>query len=546
MTSTLHHRAKITLAALAALVLAMGCLSGVASATPATPAVAESATTFAAQFPTDFLFGIATAPAHSEDGLFDTWLELARDRERDAIKAWRNADRPEVRLNFWTDYKTEIDLSARLGVKIFRMGVDWGRLVPSRPVDTCPNLLTPCYGGVQDQEALAHYQEIVRYARAKGMSVMLTLFHHSVPRWLMDLTVDRQGQGSSGGWTNADAPDYFAAFARDVVVALRADVDLWVIHNEPAVFASLAYGIGIWPPAKGLNLSAFLDFGFYRGDLYRAFDHLIAAHRQVYDLIKELDHVATGDPATRAYGPAAVGIAHNVGYHTGETWVDQMAAAYMRVNMNEAFLDGVIDRLDFLGLNYYGEEHVRGGGVAPDPGREYSESGRGVNPTGFYLTLKSVYEHYFSKRPAIPIWITENGISDATDLLRPAYLVEHLMAVAAARADGLPIKGYVFWTISDNWEWADGYCPKFGLAAVDRSTPELRRTPRPSFELYGTIARSGQVTVAQREGAWQLLRQHVGESRPFCRSPDGAGSLDVPAARPLVDQDWRFQRPVAD
>jgi hypothetical protein len=137
--------------------------------------------------------------------------------------------------------------------------------------------------------------------------------------------------------------------------------------------------------------------------------------------------------------------------------------------------------------------------------------------------------------------VTENGVADSTDVLRPAFITEHLAAIAAAIAAGIDITGYIHWTISDNWEWADGYCPKFGLYSVDRDSDDLARTARPSAKLYGEISRAKAVSSAQRQAAWAQVVAHRGEARPFCRSTNGKEGLDMPRLRPFSSTaDWRF------
>lgn len=496
----------------------------------------------AAIFNSDFLFGIASAPAHAEDQLDDVWLRFAQDKSKNGVKAWQNAGNPALRLKFWSDYKTEVDLAKKLGVTVFRMGIDWGRLAPNLPVNTCPGQEQICVSGIADTAALAHYKAMVKYIRSQGMTVMMTLFHHSPPKWLNDLTSDHKGGKNAGGWTNPDAIDYFQAFSRDVAEAFKDDVDMWVIFNEPAIFAALAYGAGIWPPATGMNYLAMFKVGSFEGDTMKAIHNMIEAHKRVYKDIKRIDTASTGDKGTQGRGPAFVGVAHNVSYQTARGAISKLIADYMRNTLNYAFIDGIIDSLDFLGLNYYGEEVISVSGVPPMPDKEYSESGRAVNPQGLYITLKDFERRYFQQR-RLPIFITENGISDSTDILRPAYLIEHLLAIDAARADGLPIIGYIFWTLSDNWEWADGYCPKFGLVAVDRSTPALARKVRRSFDLYKEIVSTHRIEPEQRQEAWDLVSANFGKNRPFCRSADGKSSLDEPSQRPIVNGDWRFQKP---
>jgi len=142
--------------------------------------------------------------------------------------------------------------------------------------------------------------------------------------------------------------------------------------------------------------------------------------------------------------------------------------------------------------------------------------------------------------------ITENGVSDATDYIRRPYIIEHLLAVRAAMDKGVCVQGYCFWTISDNWEWADGYGPKFGLVAVDRHK-NLARHPRPSYNLFTELSKTGKVTKNQRQSVWEDLMDQArqGKTRPFCRQTNAqglmfAGGLDVPMDRPFVVRDWRF------
>lgn len=157
------------------------------------------------------------------------------------------------------------------------------------------------------------------------------------------------------------------------------------------------------------------------------------------------------------------------------------------------------------------------------------------------LQFHERYKHF-----NIPFIITENGVSDETDIIRRPYILEHLLAIYGAMLTGIPILGYLFWTISDNWEWADGYGPKFGLVAVDRAN-NLARVPRPSYHLFSKVATTGIVTRQDREKAWNELRRAVKakKTRPFYRAVDKhglmyAGGLDEPIWRPYVDWDWQF------
>ncbi|MBQ47501.1 MAG: hypothetical protein CMP10_08515, partial [Zetaproteobacteria bacterium] len=518
----------------------------------------------------DFFFGLATAPAHVEDDLDDIWVDWANTYEEvcrkengekvctqePKVKAFHNAAFNKKRLAFWSNPETEIELAKKSGVKVFRMGVDWGRLSPFEPGSpNCDASLGGdeeqiCPEGVQDYLALERYQEIIDLIRASGMKVMLTLFHHSMPKWTIE----------KGGWLHPDMPEHFINFSEDIVDQFADDVDYWVTFNEPSVFILLSLG-GIWPglepdPTGGLLLIPNPIPGrpnLYEGKFHRAVNNMVTAHKAIYKAIHERDTIIADEDFVNE--PAMVGIAHNISKQSPYLPIDRIAASLLRNFLNYKFTDLIANHVDYMGLNYYGEELVSFLGVAIDEKTEYSESGRAINPFGLYellLTFNQRYNKDFvgrtesnqQEKGEIPFIITENGISDSADILRPSYLVEHLAAIKAAMDKGVPIRGYVFWTISDNWEWADGYCPKFGLVSVERDNfdgTDFPRNLRPSFDLFSDIVQSGQVTSRQRIKSWNLVERNFGKPRPFCRSGDGRSSLSEPEERKVVDLDWRFK-----
>jgi galactolipid galactosyltransferase len=450
-----------------------------------------------ASFPPPFFFGLATAPAQSEDRLDDIWLAWAK---RGKVAAFANQAVPEKRLEFWTHPEVELDLAARTGISVYRLGVDWGRVEP-RP-------------GVFDEKAIERYRAILRMIRARHMKVMLTLMHHSVPKWAQ----------ARGGWLDDAMVGDYLVFAERMIEEYRGQVSWWVTFNEPNVFASLAYGAGLWPPGKPDSPLSLLAAGPLRGAAVKALDRMAAAHDALYLWAHRKDL------------GVRIGIAENMAVYAGRSRLDRLEALYPDRLLNWRFPERVRGRLDFFGVNYYGAEWIHDGHLVLDPREEYSESGRAIDPNGLLTILTEVHARF----PRPPIVITENGIADATDVLRPAYLIEHLQAVAAARAAGIPVEGYVWWTLSDNWEWSDGYCPKFGLAAVDRARG-LRRIPRPSYFLFRRIVRTRRITAAMRAKAWALVAAHFGRKRPFCRAADAVTALDVPRERRFVRKDWRFR-----
>nr|VDC77931.1 unnamed protein product [Brassica rapa] len=534
-----------------------------------------------------FFFGLATAPAHSEDELDDAWLQFAKETPSSAsdavpgseaanrkkiklavgaitkglaknkhikevkaasaddkppannVAAWHNAPHAEDRLMFWSDPDKEVKLAKETGVTVFRMGIDWSRIMPKEPTEGIKEAV--------DYEALEHYKWILNRVRSNGMKVMLTLFHHSLPPWAADY----------GGWKIEKTVDYFMDFTRLVVDSMFELVDSWVTFNEPHVFTLLTYMCGSWPG----NNPDFMEMAtstLPMGVFHRVLHYMGVAHSKAYDYI----HSKMLKPL--------VGIAHHVSFIRPYGLFDTGAVTISNSLTVYPYIDSISKKLDFIGINYYGQESVCGVGIKLVETDEYSESGRGIYPDGLYRVLLMLHERY--KHLKIPFIVTENGVSDETDVIRRPYLIEHLLALYAAMLKacgfctkyernwnfgfrfgfgfefglGVPVLGYIFWTVSDNWEWADGYGPKFGLVAVDRSN-NLARTLRPSYHLFSKIVKSGKITRKDRSLAWNELQKAAksGKLRPFYRAVDNHGlmyadGLDKPQWRPYVDRDWRF------
>ncbi|KAH8943633.1 hypothetical protein BDL97_13G063200 [Sphagnum fallax] len=465
----------------------------------------------------DFFFGLATAPAHVEDDLNDSWLEFAKGHDDvKPVRAWHNIPIPEERLRFWTDPKVEIELAREAGSTVFRLGVDWGRIVPEEPLNGISEVL--------DNEAVEHYKSILKMVHNHDMRVMLTLFHHSLPKWAL----------LYGGWIDPRTVSYFADFARFCKEQFGEYVDYWITFNEPHIFVILTHCSGTWPPGnKPSTLASLLCFTPW-GHYGQAMNAITRAHIAAFDALNE------GEVK------AVVGVAHHVGVIQPYGLLDLPIIYAARLLTEFHWIDDIQDHLDFCGINYYGKEVLSGAGLMLVPDEEYSEAGRGVYPDGLFQVLVAFYDRYRIRKPKLRYIITENGFADARDLIRRPYLLEHLLAVHAAIKQGVPVDGYLQWTISDNWEWADGYCPKFGLVDVDRGH-NLTRVPRPSYYLYQQVSKSGVVTREQRDQEWKTLQEEVkkGGMRPFCRvvAQDKrmwAESLDTPVLRLIADKDWRF------
>lgn len=529
-----------------------------------------------------FFFGLATAPAHVEDRLDDAWLQFAQnetdnkqdsttemetadailssatadggsqrapaplkkktsmriameakirgivkyiedddssssssEEEQHNVAAWHNVPNPEERLRFWSDPDTEIKLARDTGIKVFRMGIDWTRIMPKEPVNGLKESI--------NYAALERYRWIINRVQSYGMKVMLTLFHHSLPPWA----------GEYGGWRLEKTVNYFMDFTRVVVDNVFELVDYWVTFNEPHVFCMLTYCAGAWPGGHPDMLEAATS-ALPTGVFYQCMHWIAVAHNQAYDYIHEQSVLLK----------PIVGVAHHVSFMRPYGLFDVAAVSLANSMSLFPFLDDIAEKMDFIGVNYYGQEVICGAGLKLVESDEYSESGRGVYPDGLFRLLLHYNERY--KHLKIPFIITENGISDETDLIRKPYIIEHLLAIHGAMMMGVRVLGYLFWTTSDNWEWADGYGPKFGLVAVDRFN-DLARVPRPSYHLFSKLVTSGKITRQDRGKAWYELQKAAREkkTRPFYRAVNKyglmySGGLDEPIQRPYVERDWRF------
>ncbi len=431
--------------------------------------------------PRGFLFGTATSATQIEGHcppappVGSDWARFSREPGR--IK---NGDRPDVACDAWRRWPEDVALQKSLGMGAYRLSIEWARVEPAE--------------GAFDANALDTYRAMLGALRDARIEPMVTLHHFTLPGWLAD----------RGGVLARDFPERFARFARAAAGALGDLCALWVTINEPNVLAAQGYLLGVWPPARKSP-----------GQALRASYALLAAHVAGYRALKE----ARGDGAR-------VGVAHHlrvVQPRRPEKRADRGAAAAFGRVFNEAFavavcdgtMYGRLDRLagltggfrvsdargtqDFLGINYYSRDVVR---FSPKhaaemfvergvpEGADVNDLGWEIYPEGLGMLLRT-----WGQRSGLPLYVTENGIADASDAKRGPFIVRHLAEVARAAQDGVDVRGYFHWSLLDNFEWAEGYEPRFGLVEVDYSTQERR--PRPSAALYAKIAREHAVPIEE-------------------------------------------------
>ncbi|WP_306361624.1 family 1 glycosylhydrolase [Nocardia sp. CC227C] len=332
-------------------------------------------------------------------------------------------------VDFHSRYASDIALARRLGVNTYRIGIEWARLQP-RP-------------GVWDENAFRFYDAVVDAIEAAGMRPMLTLDHWVYPGWQVD----------RGGWRNPAMLDDWLTNMRKVVDRYAARDPLWVTINEPAIYMMNEVRNG------GLSVA----------ELPLMQSRLIAAHNGIYDYIHQVrpDAMVTSNVA---YIPA----------------VDQ--------TVNGAMLAGIADRLDYVGIDYYyGVSPEVLPAISPDALSELWTMP--LQADGIYYTLR----HFARMFPGKPLYIvengmpTENGMPRSDGYTRGDNLRDTVYWIQRARADGMNVMGYNYWSLTDNYEWGS-YTPRFGLYTVDvRSDPSLTRRPTDAVDAYRAIIGNGGV-----------------------------------------------------
>ncbi len=332
-----------------------------------------------------------------------------------------------------------------------KISVEWARIEPE------PGVFAPA--------ELAHYADVVRCARDNGISPYVTFHHFTSPAWLESL----------GCWESAQTPELFERFVRLVAEELAPWVDTWITINEPMLVAAAGYVFGQWPPQRR---------GLRRG--LRVARNLVRAHRLAYDAIHDVVDVCRVGPAvnvTALKQPPEASLRDRV----LDGPLDWLANYY--------FIDRVRDRSDFIGVQYYSRATVQqllsGDPMAIPKGMRKlprTDMGWEIYPKGLYYTVRGM-----AKRCGLPIIVTENGIADAGDAKRAGFIRDHLVWLHRAMEEGADVRGYLHWALTDNFEWAEGFAPRFGLIGIDYDT--LERTVRPSARFYERICRTGEVPL---------------------------------------------------
>lgn len=418
-------------------------------------------------FPRGFMWGTATA-AYQVEGNNTNSNWYAWEQQSGKIL---NGDRSGLACDWWGGrWREDLRRAAESGQNAHRFSIEWSRIQPS------PDRW--------DEAAIDHYLDMLRYMEELGLMPYITLHHFSDPLWLVDM----------GGWENPEAVGYFDKYVRRVVDVYKDYVNLWCTINEPNILAIFGHLFGDFPPGhKKIS------------DFMRVCINLTRGHAAAYHAIHAIQPEARVGMAInyRSMLPAHP-------WFLLDRWIAGLQSRAMNYMFPLAAQDGwlrlpfIRKRIpeakhtqDYFGLNYYTRELVAFDLLRPGdlfsrryfrPGVEVSQTGFLANePQGMWEALR------WANQLNLPILVSENGVEDAEDRLRPSYLVQHLHQIWKAVNFNWPVKGYFHWTLVDNFEWERGWSQRFGLWELDVDTQGRRK--RPSADLYAEICRENGLTA---------------------------------------------------
>jgi beta-glucosidase len=381
-------------------------------------------------FPGGFTWGTATAAHQVEGGNVnnDWW---AFEHAPSSVCAEPSGDA----CDSWERWEEDADLVASLGLDNYRFSVEWSRIEPA--------------DGEISHAALAHYRRVCEGLRARGIDPVVTFHHFTTPTWLTD----------QGGWESGVAVERFARFCTVVAGALGDVMSLACTINEPNIVATMGWHAGLFPPGKN-------DVGLAR----RVTAHFVDAHRAAVEAIRT---TAPGVPVGLTLSMTDYQLAPG-----GEEKLESI-----RRHTEDVFLDATKGD-DFLGVQTYTRQLIGPDGWAGyEEGVPVLDMGYEFYPAALGNCLRRAWAYTDG---AVPLLVTENGIGTTDDEQRIDYVRQALSGLLDAIDEGIDVRGYTYWSLLDNFEWALGYRPRFGIVSVDRAT--FARTAKPSASWLAAVA----------------------------------------------------------
>ena len=400
-------------------------------------------------FPKSFSWGVATASHQIEGNNNNNWSDFEKST---AI------EESGISCDHWNRWKEDFELIEKLGVSTYRFSIEWSRIQPEKDS--------------WNDEALQQYSDMIDDLMNRNIRPMITLHHFSHPIWFENI----------GGFYNRENIELWVDYSKKIFSHFSDKVLDWCTVNEPEVFSIMGYHMKMFPPGKGSVLKTI-----------RVMKNMIYAHGEVYRELKIINpnprigiakNVTLFDPLRRwnlLHWITAIALNY--------IWNGAIISALRKGRMFGSSIKSAKNSYDFVGLNYY--THVLSSPFLPQtteidfpkrPHEIMTQFGYPMYAEGLQRSVDLL------SKLNTPIEITENGVADSDDELRPLHLKRHIWCVSELLKKGYDIRSYYHWSLMDNFEWAEGYELRFGLYHVDYDTQE--RTLRKSGKDYRDIINS--------------------------------------------------------
>jgi beta-glucosidase len=404
-------------------------------------------------FPKKFLWGAATAAHQVEGGNHNQWsvwefenartLAVQAEHNVSYVPVWdeikAEATKPDNYISgqasdHFRQYEKDFDILKKMNMNAFRFSIEWSRIEPKE--------------GAWSAEGITHYKRYIQALKDRGIEPVMTLFHFTLPVWFTE----------KGGFEKQGNIKYFLRFAEKVLREIGTHVRYIVTINEPEVYATMSYGEGVWPPNKTSKMAKI-----------KVLRNLVTAHNKTAKLAHKV---------SRRY---KVGVAYNVAFHYAgdDALLSQTTTKVKQWARDDFFLNAVRRSTDWIGVNYYFSERYYGY-RSHNPNNQVSDLGWDMQPENIQFVLERLFAKYGK-----PLMVTENGVADRNDEYRQWWLSKTLQAMHKALKNGVPLEGYLHWSLLDNFEWAYGKWPRFGLIEVDYETG--KRRPRKSAAWFARV-----------------------------------------------------------
>jgi beta-glucosidase len=433
-------------------------------------------------FGDDFIWGVATAAFQVEgscdcDGKGESIWDVF-SAKRGKIK---NGDKPHTACDFYNRYKEDIDLIKQLNIPHFRFSISWSRILPSGI-------------GEINQLGIDHYNRVIDYCLEQGVEPWVTIYHWDLP----------QALEVKGGWTNREVVNWFSEFVRICANSFGDKVKNWMVMNEPSVFTGAGYFLGVHAPGR-------LGLGNFLPAVHHAIMSIAAGGRILRELLRDTAEIGTTFSCSyiepKSDKPRDVAAANRVNTLLNRLYIEPiLGLGYpeadlpvlkkMKKYIRPGDMESMQFDFDFIGVQLYTREIVEYSFLTPYIHANIVKAKKRDVPLtdmGWEVYPPSIYEilKQFNKYNIRKLYITENGAAfpdevedDAVnDVKRTVYLQEYLQQVLKAKNEGCKVSGYFVWTLTDNFEWAEGYNPRFGLIHVDFDTQ--KRIIKSSGQWYG-------------------------------------------------------------